>query len=50
MRPDTLIFDSSREKFVVEAKDLSAGSHSFLFRAADEAGNASVLKLNFNSP
>jgi hypothetical protein len=50
LRPDTLIFDSTREKFVVDLKDLSSGPHSFLLRATDEAGNSSVLKLNFTSP
>jgi hypothetical protein len=48
--PETLIFDSTREKFVIELTDLINGPHSLLFRAADESGNASVLKLNFNSP
>jgi len=47
LRPDTLIFDSTRETFAIELTDLSKGMHSLLLRVQDEAKNAAVLKLNF---
>jgi hypothetical protein len=47
LRPDDLIFDSTRETFTVELNGLGKGPHSFLLHVQDEAKNTSVLKLNF---
>ncbi len=49
LRPDDLIFDSTNETFTIELNGLSKGAHSLLVRVQDEAKNASVLKLNFES-
>ena len=49
LRPDALIFDSTNETFTIELTGLSKGAHSLLLRVQDEAKNASVLKLNFES-
>lgn len=49
LRPDGLIFDSSDATFTVELTGLNPGTHSLLVRVQDEARNASVLKLNFES-
>jgi len=49
LRPDDLIFDSTNETFTVELAGLNKGTHSLLLRAQDEAKNAAVLKLNFES-
>jgi sugar lactone lactonase YvrE len=50
LRPEDLIFDSTTETFAIELNDLTKGPHSLLLRVQDEARNASVLKLNFDSP
>ncbi len=47
LRPDTLIFDSTNETFVVELTGLGQGAHSLLLRVQNETKNTSVLKLNF---
>ena len=49
LRPDGLIFDSTNATFTIELPGLSKGTHSLLLRVRDEANNASVLKLNFES-
>jgi hypothetical protein len=49
LRPEDLIFDSLRETFALEFKDLSKGTHSLLLRVQDEAKNTAVLQLNFES-
>jgi sugar lactone lactonase YvrE len=49
LRPESLIFDSTNETFVISVRGLGKGSHSLLVRAQDEAKNSSVLKLNFDS-
>ncbi|HUB87940.1 MAG TPA: hypothetical protein VMB22_08620 [Verrucomicrobiae bacterium] len=49
LRPDDLIFDSTNETFTIELAGLNKGMHSLLLRVRDEAKNASVLKLNFES-
>jgi hypothetical protein len=49
LRPDGLIFDSTNATFTIELPNLSKGAHSLLLRVRDEANNASVLKLNFES-
>ncbi len=49
LRPDSLIFDSTNATFTIELPGLSKGAHSLLLRVRDEANNASVLKLNFES-
>jgi hypothetical protein len=47
--PDDMIFDSTNEMFTIELAGLGKGAHSVLLRVQDEAKNASVLKLNFES-
>jgi sugar lactone lactonase YvrE len=49
LRPDDLIFDSTNETFTLELTGLNRGAHGLLLRVQDEAKNASVLKLNFES-
>jgi hypothetical protein len=49
LRPDDLIFDSTNAAFTIELTGLDKGTHSLLLRVHDEAKNASVLKLNFES-
>jgi outer membrane protein assembly factor BamB len=49
LRPDSLIFDSTHETFVIALTELSKGTHSLLLRVQDEAKNTSVLKFNFES-
>jgi hypothetical protein len=49
LRPDDLIFDSTNETFTIELNGLDKGTHSLLVRAADEAKNAAVLQLSFES-
>jgi hypothetical protein len=49
LRPDDLIFDSTNETFTIELTGLSKDAHSVLLRVQDEAKNAAVLKLNFES-
>jgi hypothetical protein len=49
LRPDGLIFDSTNATFTIELPGLNKGAHSLLLRVRDEANNASVLKLNFES-
>jgi hypothetical protein len=48
LRPDDLIFDSTRETFTLELTGLGKGPHSLLLHVQDEAKNTSVLKLNFD--
>jgi sugar lactone lactonase YvrE len=47
--PDDSIFDSTNETFTIAPSDLGKGAHSLLMRVQDEARNAAVLKLNFES-
>jgi hypothetical protein len=49
LRPDDLIFDSTKETFTIRLTDLSKGAHSLLLHVQDDAKNTSVLKLNFES-
>ena len=49
LRPEDLIFDSMRETFALEFKDLSKGTHSLLLRVQDDAKNTAVLQVNFES-
>ena len=49
LRPEDLMFDSTNETFEIELKGLSKGTHSLLVRAQDEAKNAGVLQLNFET-
>ena len=49
-RPDAVYAMGEMATFTIELTDLAKGAHSLLLRAQDEAKNASVLKLNFESP
>jgi hypothetical protein len=49
LRPKDLIFDSTNATLDINLSGLSEGAHSLLVHAQDEAKNAAVLQLNFET-